>query len=134
MSAQVRLVLTIHNHQPVGNFGHVIDEAYRDSYVPFLDVLEQYPSIAISLHTSGSLMEWLVEHRPEYIDRIRSLVERGQIEIIGGPFFEPILACIPRRDRIGQTQAYADYQKNHQLCGLDRRCIRPSPSRCYQPN
>ena len=112
MSAQVRLVLTIHNHQPVGNFDHVFDAACRDSYLPFLDILEEYPTIPISLHISGSLMEWLVEHRAEYIDRLRSLVERGQLEILGGPFYEPILACIPRRDRVGQIQAYSEFLRN----------------------
>ncbi|MBW3541914.1 MAG: DUF1926 domain-containing protein [Planctomycetes bacterium] len=105
----VRLVLAIHNHQPIGNFGGVFEAAYGDSYAPFLDVLADYPELPISLHISGSLLEWLVEHRPQYVDRVREFVERGQIEIIGGAFFEPILACIPHRDRVGQIQAYSQY-------------------------
>src|SRR5215472_7020000 len=80
----LRFVFALHNHQPIGNFGHVFEGAYRDSYWPFLELLEQYPEIPISLHTSGPLMEWLVQHRPEYIDRLRRLVARGQIEIMGG--------------------------------------------------
>ncbi len=112
MSCQVRLVLAIHNHQPIGNFDGVFEAAYEDSYQPFLDVLKDYPSIPISLHVSGSLLEWLVEKRPEYIDQIRELVDRGQIEMLGGPFYEPIMACIPRHDRIGQIVAYSHYLKN----------------------
>jgi 4-alpha-glucanotransferase len=109
MTSRVRLVLAIHNHQPIGNFDSVFEDAYRDSYAPFLDVLEEYPEIPISLHTSGSLLEWLADAHPEYIDKLRSLVERGQVEILGGPFYEPILAGIPRRDRIGQISAYSHY-------------------------
>jgi alpha-amylase len=105
----LRLVLALHNHQPVGNFDGVFAAAYDDSYAPFLDVLADYPELPISLHTSGSLLEWLVEHRPAYIDRLREFVQRGQIEILGGPFFEPILACIPRNDRIGQIRAYSEF-------------------------
>ncbi|REJ73031.1 MAG: DUF1926 domain-containing protein [Planctomycetota bacterium] len=105
----IRLVLALHNHQPVGNFDGVFHAACDDSYFPFLDVLEQYPDIPISLHTSGSLLDWISEHRPEYIDRVRGLVERSQVEIVGGPYYEPILACIPRRDRIGQIQAYSQH-------------------------
>jgi alpha-amylase len=112
MSGRIRLVLALHNHQPIGNFDGVFEAAYQDSYWPFLDVLEKHPEIPISLHTSGSLLEWLVEKHPEYIDRIRMLADRGQIEIIGGPFYEPILACIPRRDRIGQMTAYSRYLEN----------------------
>ncbi len=105
--SQLRLVLALHNHQPVGNFDGVFEAAVADSYRPFLDVLADYPELPISLHTSGSLLEWLIGHDPEYVDRLRSFVERGQIEILGGPFYEPILACIPRRDRIGQIRAYS---------------------------
>lgn len=119
MTCQIRLVLAIHNHQPIGNFEGVCEQAYLDSYAPFLDVLEEYPELPISLHTSGSLLEWLVSAHPEYIDRVRSLVDRGQIEILGGPFYEPILACIPRRDRVGQIAAYSRYLK--QLFGSEVR-------------
>lgn len=109
MSPQVRLVLTLHNHQPVGNFDGVFEAAYQDSYRPFLDVLEDYPHIKLTLHNSGSLLEWLEPNHPEYIERLRGFVERGQIEILGGPYYEPILASIPRRDRIGQMRAYSQH-------------------------
>lgn len=106
---RLRLVLAFHDHQPVGNFDGVFEDALRDSYGPLLDVLAEYPDLPIVLHTSGSLLEWLVAKHPEYIDRVRGFVERGQIEILGGPFYEPILACIPRRDRIGQIEQYTEY-------------------------
>lgn len=109
MTNRVRLVLTLHDHQPIGNFDGVFEAAYRESYLTFLEVLEQYPDIPVVLHTSGSLMEWLVAKKPDYIERVRALVARDQVEIIGGPFFEPILASIPRRDRVGQIQAYTEY-------------------------
>jgi alpha-amylase len=109
VTCRIRLVLALHDHQPIGNFGGVFEAAYQDSYAPFLEVLEQYPDIPVALHTSGSLLEWLVDAHPEYIDRVRMLADRGQIEIVGGPFYEPILACIPRRDRIGQITAYSRY-------------------------
>ena len=106
MAAQVRLILTLHNHQPIGNFDGVFEGAYRDCYSPFLDVLDEFPELPVVLHISGSLLEWLTERKPEYIARIRTFVARGQIELLGGPFYESILACIPRRDRLGQIRAY----------------------------
>lgn len=105
----VRLVLMLHNHQPVGNFDGVFEAAFQDSYRPFLDVLDEYRELPIGLHTSGSLLDWITERHPEYIDRLRGFVERGQVEIIGGPYYEPILSCIPRRDRIGQIRAYSQH-------------------------
>ncbi len=109
MNCRIRLVLALHDHQPIGNFDGVFEAAYQDSYWPFLDVLEKYPDIPVALHTSGSLLEWIAERHPEYIDRIRMLADRGQVEIVGGPFYEPILATIPRRDRVGQIAAYTRY-------------------------
>lgn len=109
MAGSVRLVLTFHNHQPVGNFDGVFEQAYRDSYLPFLDVMQNYPEIPFGLHTSGSLLEWLEPNHPEYIERLRSMVASSQVEIIGGAFYEPILANIPRRDRIGQIQTYTQH-------------------------
>lgn len=105
----VRLILTLHNHQPVGNFDGVFEAAYRDSYQPFLEVMEDYAQIPFVLHTSGPLMEWLADRRPEYVARLRKLVETGRVEILGGGFFEPIMTMIPHRDRVGQIRAYSAY-------------------------
>jgi 4-alpha-glucanotransferase len=112
MPPRIRFVLALHNHQPVGNFDHVFQQAYDDSYNSFLEVFSRYDSMKMSLHVSGSLMEWLAANQPAYIDRLAELVDRGQIEIIGGAFFEPILAMIPGRDRIGQIRSYTRWLQN----------------------
>lgn len=106
MNQPLRLVLVLHNHQPIGNFDGVFEQAYLDSYLPFLDVFERFEGLRIALHTSGSLMEWLDANHPEYVDRLGGLVATGQLEIVGGAYFEPILTMIPSRDRVGQITAY----------------------------
>lgn len=109
MTTHAFLCLVLHNHQPIGNFDGVFEQAYQDSYLPFLDVFESYDQLQISLHTSGPLMLWMSERHPEYIDRLRLLIDVGRIEIVGGPQYEPILTMLPRRDRIGQIQAYSSW-------------------------
>jgi len=54
-------------------------------------------------------MEWLDANHPEYVDRLAGLVATGRIEIVGGAYFEPILAMIPSRDRIGQITTYTEW-------------------------
>ena len=105
----VNFIFGIHNHQPVGNFDFVIEDAFKKSYKPFIDVLEDFPGINVSFHFSGCLLEWLDENHPEYLDRIADLVKKGNIEIISGGFFEPVLAMIPDRDKIGQIKMMNDY-------------------------
>lgn len=105
----VTLVMIVHDHQPVGNFDHVFRQAHDDAYEPFLAFLERHPELRLALHTSGPLLQWLALHQTEYLTRLRALVERGQIELWGGAFFEPILPAIPELDRRGQIRAMADW-------------------------
>jgi alpha-amylase len=105
----VTLVLIVHDHQPVGNFDGVFEQAYRDAYEPFLAFLERHPRLRLALHTSGPLLQWIGLHRRDYLVRLRALVERGQVELWGGGFFEPVLPSIPESDRRGQILAMADW-------------------------
>ncbi|MCA9120392.1 MAG: DUF1926 domain-containing protein [Planctomycetaceae bacterium] len=109
MTQPIRFCLVLHNHQPIGNFDGVFEQAYQDSYLPFLDVFEPYGDLKISLHTSGPLLEWLDEHHSDYLDRLAALVEAGRVEIIGGSFYEAILAMIPSRDRVGQIKDFSGW-------------------------
>src|ERR1700678_446473 len=76
--AKFQFVLLIHAHQPVGNFDHVIESAYAQSYLPFVQVLARHPSIHMGLHYTGSLLEWIERAHPEYFDLLRTLMHRGQ--------------------------------------------------------
>ena len=102
----LRFVLGCHNHQPVGNFGNVFAQNWEESYQPFLDLIAQYPKLHFVLHLSGCLLEWLLANRPQYVRQLRELVQRGQAEILGGAFQEPILPILPQYDRIGQIRSY----------------------------
>jgi 4-alpha-glucanotransferase len=99
---RISLALVMHNHQPVGNFGWVIEEVSGQAYEPMVSALERHPGVHLGLHYSGPLLEWMSVERPELIDRLRGLVRRGQVEILGGAHFEPILVALPERDRQGQ--------------------------------
>ena len=112
---QIQLCLVLHNHQPVGNFDGVFEEAYQDSYLPFLEVFEPYADLKISLHTSGPLMQWLQANHPDYLNRVAQLVEAGRIEIVGGAFYEAILPMIPKRDRVGQISSFSKWLEER-LC------------------
>lgn len=109
MPPRVILSLAIHNHQPVGNFAHVFESAYRQSYLPMLEALERHPAIRLAMHYSGPLLDWLEEAHPEFLPRLRALVARGQVELMTGGYYEPILAIIPDRDKRGQIAKMTAY-------------------------
>lgn len=102
------VILVLHNHQPVGNFPWVIAECFHTAYAPMLTLLEQHPRMRIALHFTGPLLEWLQAEQPAYLHRVRALVARGQVEVLGGGFYEPILSVIPHADRDGQLAMMRD--------------------------
>ncbi len=108
MAPRIALALAIHNHQPVGNFGWVFAEVYERAYEPMVAALERHPHVRLSLHYSGPLLDWLRAERPAFIDRVTALIERDQVEMMGGGYYEPVLASLPERDRIGQALRMGD--------------------------
>ena len=61
MTRRIGLALTLHNHQPVGNFGWVIEETYVAAYLPMVEALERHPSVRMGLHYTGPLLEGLLK-------------------------------------------------------------------------
>jgi hypothetical protein len=111
--AKLHLVLLVHAHQPCGNFGHVFEQSYVRCYLPFVEVLERHPDAHVGLHYSGPLLTWIEQHHPEYFERLKVLVRRGQVEMVGGGFYEPILISIPSADQHDQIVRLADYVEHH---------------------
>jgi len=104
-----RLVFVVHNHQPVGNFEWIFEDAMRKAYLPFLKAALEVADFRFGLHTSGVLLEWAQKHRPEYLELVERLLERGQVELLAGGFYEPVLPMVPENDAREQIQAYLDF-------------------------
>jgi len=108
----IRLIFGIHNHQPVGNFDGVFQHAYDKCYLPFLETVARHPSVKFAFHTTGPLYHWIEQNRPEWFETLAKLIDSGQVEILGGGFYEPILSTIPEEDRMGQISRMSNYLKS----------------------
>src|SRR5262245_7591695 len=98
----VSLGLVLHNHQPVGQSGDVFEEIYERSYELMIAALERHPGVRVGLHYTGSLLDWLRENKPDFMQRIRALVAWGQVEVLSGGYYEPILPSIPDDSKLTQ--------------------------------
>jgi hypothetical protein len=107
------LCFGVHNHQPVGNFDHVVAEAVERAYHPFLDRLRARPEVRATVHFAGALLEWVREHAPATFDLLGTVVSRGQVELLTGGYFEPILAIVPDHDKLGQIERLTAFIKDH---------------------
>ncbi len=106
---KIHLIIGVHNHQPVGNFPFVFEEAYQKAYLPFLTVLEKHPRIKITFHYSGVLIKWIEENHFSFLEKMKKLIETGQVELMSGGFYEPVLSIIPDRDKLGQIKMLTEY-------------------------
>ena len=106
---KVQFIFAIHNHQPIGNFEFVAEDAYQKSYFPFVKVLLRHPKIKIVLHYTGALYHFFEQRHPEFIDTLKMLTAEGRAEILSGGFYEPIIAVLPDEDKIGQIHALTNY-------------------------
>lgn len=108
---KVKFLFGVHCHQPVGNFENVFDEAYENSYLPFIQAMDAHPRIKFAVHYSGILYDWFMDKHPEFIDYLKKLVKRGQAEIMTAGYYEPIIPVIPDDDKLGQIGKANDFIK-----------------------
>ena len=54
------------------------------------------------------MLNWLIAHHPELLERVKALVARDQVEILTGGYYEPILATLPDVDKLGQIHKLTD--------------------------
>lgn len=103
MPNPIRFVFGVHLHQPVGNFDSVFAQHLADVYQPFLERVDERGFLPVVLHISGPLLEWLEHHAPDYLDQVGRLAADGKVELLAAGMYEPILASLPRRDRVEQV-------------------------------
>lgn len=113
------LSLVFHNHQPVGNLNFVFEEAFAKAYQPLTNCLDRHPTIKVAMHFTGPLLQWLQDHEPEYLLQVAAQVQRGQLEILSGAYYEPILAMVQDADKIGQIRKLSESVKT--LFGAEPR-------------
>ena len=106
-------IFCIHNHQPVGNFDHIFEMAYNNCYKKIIEIFNEYPEFRFAVHHSGPLLEWISVNFPEYLHTLLTMKKRGQIEIIGGGFYEPIFSVISERDIRAQIALMQNFCENN---------------------
>src|SRR5689334_90681 len=109
MNAPLKFVFGLHLHQPVGNFDHVMADHVRDVYRPIIERATAAGFLPLTLHVSGPLLEWLEGHDTAWLDMIGRLAADGRLELLLAGFDEPILASLPRPDRLEQIGRMREY-------------------------
>src|SRR5216110_674603 len=81
----------------------------RDVYRPIIERTTAAGFLPLTLHVSGPLLEWLEAHDTAWLDMIGRLTADGRLELLLAGFDEPILASLPRPDRLEQIGRMREY-------------------------
>lgn len=86
----------LHLYQPANLEPAKVVEATQQSYERIVRALEQHPEVKMTLNIAGCLVKrWDEEfHYDDLISRIRTLVERGQIELLGSAAYHALLPLV----------------------------------------
>jgi len=110
---KIYFLFCIHNHQPVGNFDYLFQEAFSKAYLPLLEHLERHPGVRVCLHYSGTLLEWMASRAPAMLERLRVLIGRNQVELLSGGFYEPVFMALRDGDITGQIAMMNAFLEKH---------------------
>lgn len=105
----VYLIFGTTNTLPVGTPAYMFERVYQRAYKPFLRVLYNTPDFPVTLHFSGTMLSWLDSAHSEFTDVLGEMVQRRQVELIGGAFYDPVFSLIPAKDRLGQVESLTTF-------------------------
>lgn len=112
-----------HFHQPHFQLHRTREEAFQNSYQPWLGLLEKavnLPGFFINVHFSGPFLYWIKGEKPDYLQKLRQVMESGKVGITGGLLDEPFIQLSSRiDDYLYQLKGYERLIKD--IFGVDAR-------------
>ena len=80
----------------------ILDKNYQAVYKPIVKFLYTHPDFPFSFSLSGNQIRFFKKRKNELITIFRELVERKQVEVLGGGYYDPVLPLLYPVDRNGQ--------------------------------
>lgn len=78
------------------------EQQYSSVLKPLISYLYNNPTSFFSFSFSGPQLEWLDKNHPEFLQLLKELVARKQVEILGGGYYNPVFPLLSPVDRTGQ--------------------------------
>lgn len=97
----------LHLYQPPTQTKEIVDLVARESYQKIIDLLDQYPSLRLTVNVAGSLLVLLDSYGHQaVIAGLRRHAERGAIELMGSAMYHPILPLLPPTEITRQIELH----------------------------
>ena len=103
---KTKLLIGFHTHIPLQLASKNGENGDTKNYFDFirniLELLQNTNNIKAAFHISGTSISLIDKKLDGFSNNIRTLLDRNQIELLGGGLYEPIFSFTPKEDR--QTQ------------------------------
>lgn len=77
---------------------------YENFYKPLISFLYANPEFYFSFYFTGPEFDYIKEKNPELIEVLKKLVNRKQVELLGGGYYNPVFPLLFPMDRTGQVE------------------------------
>lgn len=82
----------------------IFEKDYENVYKHAAKFLYSHPEFRMSFAFNGVQIDFLQKEYPEFIEILRELISRRQIEILGGGYYDPAFPLLFPMDRTGQIE------------------------------
>lgn len=107
-------VQCFHIYQPPSQTKEVVDVVAKESYELLVSLHEKYAHVRTTWNVSGSLLELLEKYgHQSLIARIKALVDKGQIEVMGSAAYHPIVPLVSPEIATRQIQLQESLLEKH---------------------
>ena len=104
----MRCALVLHCGLPLGTPQMRLAQAIDGPLSALLDTLQTRPRLRLGLHLGGHVLDFLLRQRSERLVQLVGLTQSGQVELIGGGYYDPILCSLDERS--AQAQLHRTHQ------------------------
>ena len=108
----IQFIFGTYNEHSIGSLSDNSEMTYQRALKPFLSVLNQFPKFPAVLFYSGILLDWITRNHPEFLMLLADMVNRRQIELLTGGYYEPVFPLIPRSDMLGQIEKLTTFLRS----------------------
>jgi len=104
------------------NYAYLTEDRYefviRRAYEMVLDTMQAcFPDMKFVFEASGYTLEQIALKTPDVLEKLKSVIERGQCEFMGSPYAHPMLPNFPKEDGVWSirfsNEAYQKYLGIH---------------------
>ena len=96
----------LHFYQPANAESYNIHKALDKSYWRLIRLMEEHSNLKMTFNVSGCLLERLEDEKKiAFIERLKVLVKRGQVELTGSAAYHGFLPYLPDEEIVRQIKA-----------------------------